>query len=165
MSDAVLVAVAFSAVLGCGLMAGVFLAFSSFVMSALARLPAPQGIAAMQSVNIRAVTPVFMTVFFGTAVLCVILAAWALSLPRASGGGFLFAGSFCYLAGSFLVTVVFNVPRNNRLAAVDPNTDAAARLWREYLRSWTAWNHVRTTAALAATGLLTLWLYRHSPGL
>ena len=37
--------------LGCGLNAGVFFAFSTFVMPALKRLPAAQGIAAMQSIN------------------------------------------------------------------------------------------------------------------
>jgi uncharacterized membrane protein len=165
MSVPVLIAAAFCATLGCGLMAGVFLAFSSFVMSALARLPAPQGIAAMQSVNIRAITPVFMSVFLGTAVVCLLLIASALISPPASGGGYLIAGGAFYLVGTFLVTMVFNVPRNNQLAAADPQTEAAARLWSEYLRSWTAWNHVRTVASLAATSLLTFWLYRYSPGL
>jgi uncharacterized membrane protein len=160
MSDAALVAVAFSAALGCGLMAGVFLAFSSFVMSALARLPPPQGIAAMQAINVRAVTPVFMSVFFGTAVLCAFLAVAALLSPRTPGDGFLLSGALCYLVGSFLVTAVVNVPLNNRLAAADPTADAAATLWSRYLRTWTAWNHVRTVASLAATGMLTLWLYR-----
>jgi uncharacterized membrane protein len=62
-----LAAVTFSAALGSGLMAGVFLAFSSFVMSALARLPAPQG----------------MTVFLGTSALCVVLLVMTLvSAPR-----------------------------------------------------------------------------------
>ncbi len=162
MSAPVLIAAAFCATLGCGLMAGVFLAFSSFVMSALARLPAPQGIAAMQSVNVRAITPVFMSVFLGTAVVCLFLIAVALISPPASGAGYLIAGGAVYLVGSFLVTMAFNVPRNNQLAAADPQTESAARLWSEYLRSWTAWNHVRTVASLAATGILTFWIYRHA---
>lgn len=54
--------------LGCGLNAGVFFAFSSFVMKALARLQPAQGIAAMQSINLVAVTPAFMAALFGTAV-------------------------------------------------------------------------------------------------
>ena len=131
MSAPLLIAAAFCATLGCGLMAGVFLAFSSFVMSALARLPAPQGIAAMQSVNIRAITPVFMSVFFGTAVVCVFLIAVALISPPASGAGHLIAGGAVYLVGTFLVTIVFNVPRNNQLAAADPQTETSARLWSE----------------------------------
>ena len=61
------------AALGCGLMAGVFFAFSAFVMNALARLPAAAGIAAMQSINITVINPLFMTVFLGTAANCKLL--------------------------------------------------------------------------------------------
>ena len=60
--------------IACATMGGVFFAFSSFVMQALKRLPPAQGIAAMQSINIVAVTPVFMTALFGTAVACLVVA-------------------------------------------------------------------------------------------
>ena len=43
---------AFAAALGGGLMAGLFFAFSNSVMGALARLPAAQGVAAMNSINV-----------------------------------------------------------------------------------------------------------------
>ena len=56
--------------LGCGLVAGVFFAFSSFVMPALARLDPAKGISAMQAINVMAVTPVFMLAFRGTAAGC-----------------------------------------------------------------------------------------------
>src|SRR5215204_4121571 len=48
MLDDLNVALTVAAALGCGVVAGVFFAFSSFVMAAFARLPAGQGIAAMQ---------------------------------------------------------------------------------------------------------------------
>ena len=44
------------AALGCAMMSGVFFAFSTFVMKALARLPAEQGVAAMQAINVAAAT-------------------------------------------------------------------------------------------------------------
>jgi len=53
--------------LGCGLIAGVFFAFSTFVMKALAGLPTAQGIAAMQSVNVAVLNGWFFSAFFGTA--------------------------------------------------------------------------------------------------
>lgn len=56
--------------LGCGLMAGVFFAFSTFVMKALGALPPAQGIAAMQSINVAVINRWFMAAFFGTALLC-----------------------------------------------------------------------------------------------
>ena len=70
----------------------------------------------------------------------------------------LFAGGALYVAGGFLVTVVFNVPRNNALARASPADPQSARLWSDYLVTWTAWNHVRTAASLAALALLIIGL-------
>jgi uncharacterized membrane protein len=74
------------------------------------------------------------------------------------GSAYLLAGSLLYIVGAFLVTMVFNVPRNNALAAVDPASAEGARLWAGYVTRWTAWNHVRTAAALAAATSLTIAL-------
>ena len=137
-------------VLGCGLGGGALFAFSSFVMKALARLPAAQGIAAMQSINVMAVTPVFMTALFGTAVACVAVAVWALADWHDSFGPWLLAGSVLYLAGPVGLTMGYHVPRNNALAAVEPTSPEAEAQWRRYLAEWTRWNHVRVAAALAA---------------
>jgi uncharacterized membrane protein len=52
--------------------------------------------------------------------------------------------------GMFAVTMIFNVPLNNALAAADPVSHEAASLWTRYLADWTAWNHVRTVASTAA---------------
>jgi uncharacterized membrane protein len=54
------------------------------------------------------------------------------------------------------VTGVFNVPRNDALAAVEPTRSDAASLWARYVSGWTAWNHVRTAAALGATASFIL---------
>ncbi len=149
--------------LGCGLMAGVFFAFSAFVMTALARLPPAQGIAAMQSINRVVINPLFGLAFFGTAAACVLLVVSSLSGWAASGGRYLLVGSLLYLVGTMLVTIVFNVPLNEALAAVEPASHEGATLWARYVPSWTAWNHVRTAAALAAAALFTLalWLPRN----
>jgi uncharacterized membrane protein len=63
-----------------------------------------------------------------------------------------------YLLGTVLVTMVFNVPRNDALAGLDPNSGEAASLWVRYVAEWTAWNHVRMVAALAATAAFILAL-------
>lgn len=149
--------------LGCGLVAGVFFAFSSFVMKALARLPPAQGIAAMQSINVAVINPVFLGVFLGTAAACALLAVSSLVRWHKPGAPYLLAGCLLYLAGTFLVTIIFNVPHNNALAAVDPASAEGARLWASYLSRWTAWNHVRTLAALAAASALTLALTLRGP--
>ncbi len=160
MSDGLLRVLTLISVLGSGLMAGFFFAFSVSVMKALGRLPPSQGIAAMQSINVVVINPVFLIAFFGTAVACVAVAISALSTWHRPGAAYLLAGGLLYLVGSFLVTIGFNVPRNNALAAVDPASTAGTALWASYLTSWTAWNHVRTAAALAAAASLTVAL-RH----
>lgn len=153
----VLTAITFAAALGAGLIAGTFFAFSAFVMGALGKLPAPQGIAAMQSINIVVINPVFLGVFMGTAALTAILVLAAL-LGATSAPLPLIAGGLLYIAGCFLVTVLCNVPRNNALAAVAPESPAGAEVWQRYLRDWTMWNTVRTVASLAATACFILAL-------
>ena len=156
MTDTVLIILTFCAALGCGLMAGAFFSFSAFIMKALARLPPPQGIAAMQSINVLAVTPLFMAALFGTAAACLALAIAAFFVWDRSGVGYLLLGSLLYFVGTALVTIVFNVPRNDALAAVNPESADGARLWTDYVGSWTGWNHVRTASALVAAALLTI---------
>lgn len=53
-TERVTVAVTLAAAVGSGLMAGVFAAFSTAVMPALRRLPAAEGMSAMQAVNVAA---------------------------------------------------------------------------------------------------------------
>ena len=48
--------------------------------------------------------------------------------------------------------------RYNRLATLHPQDAEAAGYWAKYVTTWTAWNHVRTIAALAAAALLTVAL-------
>ena len=160
MNDEFLVGLTFITALGCGLNGGVFFGFSSFIMTALGRLPPPQGIAAMQSINVYAVTPVFMTALFGTALASIgLVVATLYRSPAASG--YLLAGSALYLIGTILVTIIFNVPRNNALVrVVDPESADGARVWADYLVTWTMWNHVRAVSGLAAAALLILALMR-----
>lgn len=158
MFDNVLFTAVFVAALGSGLIAGVFFAFSAFVMTALARLPAAHGIAAMQSINIVVINSVFLSVFLGTAVLCAVLAAMSLVLWHRQDAAYQLAGAVLYFVGTYLVTMRFNVPRNNALAAVAAESTDSAALWTRYVAEWTAWNHVRTTAALAAMALFILAL-------
>ena len=157
-SDGLLAALMFGAALGCGLNAGVFFAFSAFVMPALARLPAAQGIAAMQAINVAAITPSFMVALLGTGVACVALIACSLLTWPRPGVVHAVIGCLLYLVGTILVTIAFNVPRNEALAAVDAASADGAILWARYLTGWTAWNHVRAAAALAAAVLLTIAL-------
>jgi uncharacterized membrane protein len=150
--------VTFAAALGSGLVAGIFFAFATFVMGALARIQQAAGISAMQSINVVVLNPVFLSVFVGTAIPCAVLTLSALlgwSSPRSI---YLIAGSLLYAIGCFGVTMMFNVPLNDALAAVAPDSTEGANLWMRYLSVWTNWNHVRTAASLLASAFFILAL-------
>ena len=144
------------AAIGSGLIAGVFYAFSTFVMKALARLPAREGIVAMQSINIAVINPAFLGVFVGTAIACaatMLLTVLRWESPRSI---FLCVGALFYLVGTFGVTMWCNVPLNNVLAKLEPNAADSALAWNDYVRRWTFWNHCRAIAALIAMILMLL---------
>ncbi|TPK77482.1 DUF1772 domain-containing protein [Mesorhizobium sp. B2-4-15] len=142
----------FIAAIGAGVVGGVFFSFSNFVMPALARLPAADGIAAMNSINITVITPTFMTALFGTGLVCLVLIAGATVGWSQPGSFWLVAGALIYLVGNPIVTMVFNVPLNDALAAVDPASSNGAAVWTGYLRDWVMWNHVRAITAIVALG-------------
>jgi len=164
MINNLLLALTLLSALGSGLIAGTFFAFSNFVMGALGRIPSAHGAAAMQSINVVVLNPVFLGVFVGTAVVCALLAVTALFRWQEPGALFLLVGALLYFVGTFLVTMVFNVPLNDALAAVVPDSTEGASLWARYLSTWTNWNHVRTIAALAAMTLLTIALCLQARG-
>ena len=147
--------------LGCGVIGGVFFAFSTFVMPALARIAPQQGIAAMQSINVAVINPAFMLAFLGTATTSAALALRSLFHWREPSAVYGLAAAVLYLVGTIGVTAFCNIPRNNALAAVAP--EGAVSLWQGYVPAWTAWNHVRTASSLAAAALFVLALLRGRP--
>ncbi|GAB3167591.1 DUF1772 domain-containing protein [Myceligenerans halotolerans] len=136
-----------------GLSAGVFHAFSSFVMSGLDRAGDRVAGEAMTGINDTAVRPAFMSVFFGALLVPAATGVYGL-VADDGGAAWVLAAAAVYLVGAFGVTVARNVPLNNRLLTA---ADKAAA-WRDYYRPWTAWNHVRTVASAAATVLAAIGL-------
>ncbi|MGQ0682873.1 anthrone oxygenase family protein [Bradyrhizobium sp.] len=142
----------FSAI-GCGLMAGLYFAFSAFIMAALGRIDQAAGIAAMNAINKVIVQSLFLPIFMGSTLTCLVLAAMAPLRWSEPGAAMWLAGGVLYVAGMFAVTMLFNVPLNNALAAVQPASSEAGALWARYLSDWTWWNHVRTAASTLAFAL------------
>jgi uncharacterized membrane protein len=147
---------ALGAALGRGLIGGVFYAFSTFVMKALARRPPAEAIAAMQSINVAVLNRWFLVPFFGTGLLCAAAAVAALLAGPVATAVWTAAGALLYIGGTLGVTMKSNVPRNNALARLAPQDPASAAYWPRYVAEWTAWNQVRTAAALAAAFLYCL---------
>ncbi|MBC2885997.1 DUF1772 domain-containing protein [Ochrobactrum sp. CM-21-5] len=138
---------------GCAITGGIFYAFSSFVMAALARIPANEGISAMQAINVTVINGSFFGVFFGTAFLCLVIIVLAV-MGYGGLSNWAMGGAALYLLGTIGVTMVLNVPLNNQLAPLDAMAGMSAEFWTTFVRNWTFWNHIRTAAALAAALLL-----------
>ncbi|MBB5957818.1 putative membrane protein [Saccharothrix tamanrassetensis] len=131
------------AAVGCGLMAGVFFAFSAMVMPGLRRAAPAEGIAAMRAINIAVVNPAFLTLFLGTAVV---------SVAAAFGGttaGWI--GAALYVLGGIVLTAAYHIPRNNAL-----ERRGTPEYWARYVREWVPGNHVRALACVGAAVAFTL---------
>lgn len=150
MIDSVLPSLILTAAVGAGLVGGLFFAFSTFIMKAFDRLPPTQAIAAMQAINVAVINPIFFVAFFGTGLVALALAVLAIAGSAGAKAPLILIGAAAYLLGSIGVTAAFNVPLNNRLAAVGMESGESSEDWPRYRGPWTAWNHVRTVASLGA---------------
>ncbi len=150
-----------TALLGSALVGGIFFAFSSFIMKALAGVSSAEGIGVMQSINIVVLNPSFLGAFMGTAVVSLGACGLALAGWGRPFAPFFLGGALFYLVGTILVTVLGNVPLNDQLAAVSGTDPAARDVWEHYLGRWTMWNHVRTAAAMVAALLYSLGLMQN----
>lgn len=146
----------YAAAVSTGLVAGLFFAFSTFIMTSLEETPHPGGMAAMQAINRVILQSLFMPLFFGSTLIALVLAGLAVLNGDGASAGLTVVAAALYVLGMFGVTAAFNVPLNNRLDQSALDTEDGAALWRHYLRVWTRWNHVRTLASALSCLLFTI---------
>lgn len=133
-----------AAALAAGLIAGVFLSFSDFVMRSLAGAAPVAGIEAMQLINRKVYRSIFMVLLMGLGPVSLVLGLIGLAYPPAI---WVWSGALVYLFGVMAVTSRRNVPMNQRLDRMNRHYDTAAAYWSGYTRAWTRWNHIRTASA------------------
>merc|ERR1719410_1207704 len=154
--DSPLEAIMLTSVILNAMAAGIIFIFSNTIMPALATLDSDVGIKAMVTINDIIVNPPFIIVFFGGLVSAYPAGAmWshpdAYSTPARYYAA---AATLAFFFGEFVVTVTQNVPRNDALLAVDPQSDSGAGYWRDdYLRGWVAWNTAQGIFAAVASVL------------
>ena len=141
-----------AAVLAVGLIAGLFCAFAYAVMPGLAQTDDRVFVSSMQRINVVIVNPLFLLLFFGGLVFTTAAAVFYRGEPIF---WWIVAGAVTY-AGGLLITMVFNIPLNNDLAAIggpsgitDP---AAARAAFE--NAWVRWNLIRAVVHTVAFAVL-----------
>lgn len=155
MSDTIILFTYGTAGLLMALVAGVFLAFSDFVMRSLAAARPAAGVEAMQLINRKVYASVFLVWLLGLAPVATALALYAGLAIDGPARGWFIAGGALYVLGTFLVTMLGNVPMNRRLDTMVPQGPATHVYWSTYATVWTWWNHIRTVAAaLAAAAFL-----------
>lgn len=133
--------VVFGARLSSGLLAGLYFAFAVAVMPALRGLDDVNFVDAMKRINVSIVNPFFMMVFFAAPLLTAAAALLVRSplVWTAAALGIV----------TLLITVMINVPLNNRLAAGGTRS-AFAQLW-------VLSNAVRTIAGIGCFACLLLF--------
>ena len=138
---------------------GVFLAFSDFIMRALAMTGGHGGVEAMQVINREVFRWVFMALFLGLAPVSVIIAAYGAFALTSPAGTLIMLAGLIYLIGCFGVTLFFNVPMNEALARMEMSRTSTRDYWLEtYVPRWTFWNLVRTMACAVSAALLLFGL-------
>lgn len=144
-----------ASLVGSALMAGTFFVFSVMVMPALRRLPPIDGLRAMQEIN-RVVNekPLFGAVFVIAGLLSFAVAAATIWTWDQPGAPLRLAGGLANGLGSFVFTMGFHLPRNDRLDKIDPAASDATSKWQDFYDAWVPGNHVRGAFSLAAVILL-----------
>lgn len=146
-------ALLWTSAIGCGLMAGVYFAFSAFIMTSLGRIAPAAGMAAMNATTVDIVKSPFILVFMLTTLTAASLAVLGLMRWGKPGSALMALGGVIYVLGMFVVTMAVNQPMNEALMAVDPASPQGVAYWSRYVTEWTMWNHVRTATSTIAMGM------------
>lgn len=144
-----------------GMAAGIIFIFSNTVMPSLATLDPAVGINIMNTINVLIVNPLFIIAFFGG-----LISAYPAIKMWKNPNDFSMAARYygitttlVFFFGEFMVTCTQNVPRNNALLAVDPESESGVKYWEDdFLISWVAWNTARCVFSIIATVLGVLCL-------
>ena len=139
-----------------GLMAGIYFAFSVFIMKSLSELPAIQAAETMNKINEVIVNTLFLPVFFGSTLWYAGLIVWSLADWQPESSLLVVVAALVYIFGMFIVTAFGNVPLNNKLQRIEANKAALTAFWNDYLHSWTHLNHIRTLSCITACSILTI---------
>ena len=154
-----------SATFLCSLVAGFLFAFAAVIMPGIRRLDDGNFIRAFQAIDrvIQKNQPLFMLMWVGSVLS--VMAAAVLGL-RALGGverQLVIVAALVYLLGVQLPTMSVNVPLNNTLQKLQPDTmNPAARMQAraDFEPRWNRWNAFRTGCASLASFLLMVLLLR-----
>ncbi len=158
MNDLIVNILVIVAAIGAGLMAGLYYAFSAFIMKSFDQIGSSNAVVAMNSINEVILRSSFMLLFFGSTILFALLIAVGIFYETTSASWLLISAGLIYVIGMFVCTAAFNVPLNNQLAAVGDEKQERYELWNLYYTNWTRWNSLRAFCSLGASVLCVIYL-------
>jgi uncharacterized membrane protein len=138
------------------LVTGLFYGYSVSVNGGLHRLNDSEYVKAMQSINAVIQNPLFFVSFIGPVILLP-LAAFLQSDSNLIRFALLLTSSALYIAVSFALTMVGNVPLNERLAKFNASKSSGneiAQARAGFEKPWNRLHAIRTIASIAATVLI-----------
>jgi uncharacterized membrane protein len=141
------------------LIAGLFYAYSCSVNPGLAQLGDREYIAAMKSINVAIVNPVFLFSFMGTLLLLPISTFLQYQHGVSTRFWFLLVATLVYVIGTFGVTVTGNIPLNETLAQFDlqsASVDVIAKQRADFELPWNRFHTIRTVAGVISLLLVIL---------
>lgn len=149
------------AVISCGAIFGFFFAWVSSTMWGLDIADPRIAIAAMQAMNASVRNPAFASVFFGAPIIMLVAALTAYGARYSESATTLLIGAALYMIGVVAITVSFNVPLNETLAAIEVprDRDAAHVFWNGYSTPWQAYNQIRTIISGVVLAMAARALY------
>jgi uncharacterized membrane protein len=159
--DAVLVLATFL----CSLVAGFLFAFATVVMPGIRSLDDGGFIRAFQVIDrvIQNNQPLFVFVWVGSVLALIaagVVGTWALS---GADRLLIIVAALVHLLCVQLPTITINIPMNNALQKLDPDSmdETTRKRAREAFEArWNRWNAIRTACASLASILLMLLLLR-----
>jgi len=136
--------------------AGVIFIFSNTIMRTFSEFDPDIMINVMNKLNILIVNPLFAFVFFGGLVAAYPTVVMMRNPDQYSKPAryYALASTLVFFFGEFLITLTQNVPRNDALLAVDPESQEGVEYWQtEFLGGWVAWNTARCVFSVIASVL------------
>lgn len=132
------------AVIWCGIISGIFLAFSDFVMRSLKIAKTEAGIEVMQIINREVWRSIFMWLLWGMVVVSTALSTYAYFNIVGLASTLVITGGLLYFFGMLVVSFTRNIPMNDKLETMDYSGTKAATYWHSiYVQRWVRWNYIR----------------------
>jgi len=126
--------------------AGIIFIFSNTIMPSLSAFDADIGINVMNKINVIIVNRLFLIAFMGGLISAYPAVVMLVNPNKFSTPArcYAVATTLVFFFGEVMVTMKQNVPRNEVLKTIDPESKDGVSYWEnEYLKGWVAWNTVR----------------------